>query len=59
VGFAFFPPIRRQWGHELNAETPSALAAELRRLASWLGLGEVTVGSRGDLAAAVAAELRS
>ncbi|HJT96565.1 MAG TPA: crosslink repair DNA glycosylase YcaQ family protein, partial [Mycobacterium sp.] len=27
-----------------------ALAAELRTMASWLGLGEVTVGKKGDLA---------
>ena len=35
------------------AQTPSrvapALAAELRSMASWLGLAEVTVGERGDL----------
>ena len=31
------------------AETADELAAELRRLAAWLGLDDVVVGSRGDL----------
>jgi uncharacterized protein len=30
-----------------------ALAVELRKMASWLGLGEVTVGRKGDLAKAL------
>ncbi len=34
-------------------ETPEALADELRRLAGWLGLGEVVVEPRGDLAPAL------
>ncbi len=38
-------------------DTAATLAAELRRLAGWLGLAEVVVGDRGDLAGPVAAEL--
>ena len=34
-----------------------ALASELATMASWLGLGEVTVGERGDLVGALAREL--
>jgi uncharacterized protein YcaQ len=34
----------------------AGLAAELTAMSSWLGLAEVTVGERGDLAAALAAE---
>ena len=37
------------------AETAEELAAELRDLAGWLGLSDVTVESRGDLAPALAA----
>ncbi|WP_122818361.1 winged helix-turn-helix domain-containing protein [Nocardioides pantholopis] len=37
-------------------ETAAELAAELRRLAGWLGLEAVLVEPRGDLAAALAAE---
>ncbi len=37
------------------AETALELAAELRRLAGWLGLERIAVGERGDLAAALAA----
>lgn len=37
------------------AETADELAAELRRLAGWLGLDDVVVGGRGDLAGALAA----
>ncbi|UMG93172.1 crosslink repair DNA glycosylase YcaQ family protein [Nocardioides sp. TF02-7] len=37
-------------------ETASELAAELRRLAGWLGLDRVEVGARGDLAPALRAE---
>ncbi|HWI42883.1 MAG TPA: crosslink repair DNA glycosylase YcaQ family protein [Nocardioides sp.] len=37
-------------------ETAAELAAELVQLAGWLGLGEVVVGSKGDLAPALAAE---
>ena len=35
-----------------------ALAAELRKMAAWLGPAKVTVGKRGDLAAPLAAALR-
>ena len=38
-------------------ETEAALAAELRRLAAWLGLGGIVVAERGDLAAALRAAL--
>jgi uncharacterized protein len=38
--------------------TAAALARHLRRLADWLGLGEVVVGGRGDLAPGLASELR-
>ena len=38
-------------------ETAQALAAELHRLAGWLGLDEVAAPERGDLAPALAAEL--
>ena len=37
------------------AETAEELAAELRRLAGWLGLDDVVVGERGDLAPSLAA----
>jgi uncharacterized protein YcaQ len=37
--------------------TAAALAAELRRLADWQGLADVVVAPRGDLAAALDAEL--
>jgi uncharacterized protein len=39
------------------AETAAELAAELRRLAGWLGLDDVVVSPRGDLAAPLTAEL--
>ena len=39
-------------------ETPSELAAELGRMAGWLGLGEVAVAQRGDLAPALATASR-
>ncbi len=46
------------WG-EPNAppQTAAALAAELHRLAGWLGLERVAAPVRGDLAAALGAEL--
>ena len=39
------------------ADTEAQLAAELRRMAGWLGLGSVVVAGRGDLAPGLAAEL--
>jgi uncharacterized protein len=41
------------------AETPEELAAELERLAGWLGLESVVVSPRGDLGPALAAAARS
>ncbi|GAA1990576.1 winged helix-turn-helix domain-containing protein [Isoptericola halotolerans] len=41
-----------------GASTPEALAAELRLLASWLGLAEVDVARVGDLAPDLAAVVR-
>jgi uncharacterized protein YcaQ len=41
------------------AHTAEALAGELRRLAAWLGLSDVTVASRGDFAPALADALRT
>ena len=38
-------------------ETAAELAVELRRLAGWLGLGDVIVDQRGDLAGPLAVEL--
>ena len=38
-------------------ETAEELAAELRRLASWLDLDDVVVGGRGDLSRALGAAL--
>jgi uncharacterized protein len=43
--------------HADRDETAVALAAELHRLAGWLGLTEVAPPERGDLAAALAAAL--
>ncbi|WP_402375818.1 winged helix-turn-helix domain-containing protein [Isoptericola rhizosphaerae] len=40
-----------------DGSTPAALAAELRLLATWLGLPEVAVAPAGDLAAGLTAEL--
>jgi uncharacterized protein YcaQ len=43
--------IPAAWGEpDAPPETPSRLAVELRRLAGWLGLGEVATPERGDLA---------
>ena len=38
-------------------ETPDELAAELHRMAGWLGLDDVSVAPHGDLAPALAASL--
>jgi len=43
--------------HADPAETAAALAVELRRLAGWLGLGEIAPPVRGDLAGALAGAL--
>jgi uncharacterized protein YcaQ len=40
-----------------TAEVAVRLAAELRTMAAWLGLADVAVAKRGDLAPAVRREL--
>ena len=40
-----------------NAQTPAALAAELKLMADWLGLAGVAVAASGDLAPALASAL--
>ena len=40
---------------DATAETPTRLAEELRRMAGWLGLDEVVVAGKGDLASALEA----
>ncbi len=40
-----------------RSRVATALAAELETMASWLGLGRVTVGERGDLVASLAENL--
>lgn len=42
---------------EATADTPEALAAELRLMAAWLGLGGVEVMERGDLASSLSSAL--
>lgn len=52
--------LRVQAAHEepgATEETPAALAVELRRIAGWLGLGEVAVAGKGDLAERLAQAL--
>ncbi len=39
--------------HAAAADVAPALAAELRRMSAWLGLGEVSVSKKGDLSAAL------
>ncbi len=39
------------------ADTAAQLAAELHRLAGWLGLGDVVIGDRGDLVTGLRAEV--
>jgi len=48
--------VRSAWGEPAApAETATELAAELRDMASWLGLGDVVVDDSGDLAGALRA----
>lgn len=42
----------------VKAEVATALAAELRAFAAWLGLDRVVIGARGDLARPLASALR-
>lgn len=52
--------LRVQAAHtepETGPETPDALAAELQRMARWLGLNSVEVADRGDLAAGLRSAL--
>lgn len=44
---------------DANGDTAPALAAELRRMAAWLGLSDVIVAGKGDLAEALKACLSS
>ncbi len=44
---------------EAPVETPERLGGELRSMARWLGLADVVVAERGDLAAALTAACRS
>ena len=46
-----------QGAHE--AETAAALSEELYRVADWLGLEQITVGRRGDLAARLRREVKA
>ncbi|MBN8866075.1 MAG: YcaQ family DNA glycosylase [Solirubrobacterales bacterium] len=51
--------VQAAWAEEdAPAETPAALAEELRLMATWLGLERVEVQPRGDLAADLAEALR-
>jgi uncharacterized protein YcaQ len=54
--------LRVQAAHaepEAGAETPAALAAELTRMAGWLGLARVEVVGKGDLAARLQAAVQT
>ncbi|MEV3904065.1 crosslink repair DNA glycosylase YcaQ family protein [Mycobacterium sp. NPDC050551] len=44
---------------ERPAEVAAALSVELRRMADWLGLADVVIGERGDLAGALRAAVRA
>ncbi|HEX6936763.1 MAG TPA: crosslink repair DNA glycosylase YcaQ family protein, partial [Actinomycetes bacterium] len=51
--------VRSAWAEEhAPLETASELAAELRLMADWLGLDDVRVEHRGDLASALRAAVR-
>lgn len=56
AGVLRVPAVWREPGAH-GEDTAAALAAELREMARWLGLGEVAAPVRGDFAAAVAAAL--
>jgi uncharacterized protein len=56
AGVLQIPAAWREPGAD-EPETADALAAELHRLAGWLGLGAVAAPERGDLAAALSAAL--
>ncbi len=48
--------VQAAWGEpDSTAETPARLAAELRRMAGWLGLADVEIVGKGDLAEALGA----
>jgi hypothetical protein len=50
--------VQAAWAEpDAPAETAHELAAELVRLAVWLGLADVVVADRGDLAAALTSAL--
>ncbi len=54
--------LRVQAAHaepEAGAETPAALAAELTRMAGWLGLERVEVAGKGDLAGRLQSALQT
>jgi uncharacterized protein YcaQ len=42
---------------DADSATTESLAGELRRMAAWLGLSDVAVAERGDLAAELAESL--
>ena len=46
--------VQGTWGHQATSDTSDRLAAELGRLATWLGLAEVSVAANGDLATRLA-----
>lgn len=51
--------VQAAWGEpDATAETPEALAGELRLTARWLGLDRVEVAERGDLAKALCRAVR-
>ena len=54
---AFLEPGRPPSKSKPPSEVAEKLAAELRSMASWLDLREVTVGTRGELTSALARAL--